>query len=330
MKPLTEMVVLVTPRSFGIDDPSLREELEAAVGEVRYNERGRPLRADELRSEIEGVDGMIAGLDDIDASVLRQASRLRVIARYGVGTNNVDLEAATSQGVMVTNTPSANTQAVAELTIGLFFALARSIPQVDEAVHNGEWPTRRGIEVAGRTVGMLGFGRIGQAVARHARALGCAVVAHDPYADEATAEAQNIRLDSLDAVLDVADFLSLHLPVTAETGGMVDYSFLQRMKPGGYLVNTARGELVVEEDLIRALDEGLLRGAALDSLREEPPPPGHPFLARSDIILTPHMGAHTVEAAAAMGRDALVDLLAVLNGQSPRFPVISLRGGSAQ
>jgi D-3-phosphoglycerate dehydrogenase / 2-oxoglutarate reductase len=328
MKRLAEMVVLVTPRSFGIEDPSLREALESAVGEVRYNERGRPLRADELRSDIDGVDGMIAGLDEIDASVLSQASQLRVIARYGVGTNNVDLEAATRQGIMVTNTPSANTDAVAELTIGLFFALARSIPQINEAVHDGEWPTRRGIEVAGRTVAILGFGKIGQTVARHAQALGCTVVAHDPYADEATAEELKIRLDSLDAVLDVADFLSLHLPVTPETSGMVDYSLLQRMKPGGYLVNTARGELVVEEDLIRSLDDGLLRGAAFDSLREEPPPAGHPFLERSDIILTPHMGAHTVEAAAAMGRDALADLLAVLSGRSPRFPVIPRGGGS--
>jgi D-3-phosphoglycerate dehydrogenase len=150
------------------------------------------------------------------------------------------------------------------------------------------------------------------------------VIAYDPYADEAAAAAHNVRLDSLDAVLREADFLSLHLPLTPETRGMIDHSLLERMKPGAYLVNTARGELVVGDDLIRSLDEGLLRGAALDSLDQEPPPPDHPFLERSDIILTPHMGAHTVEAAAAMGRDALADLLAVLSGQPPRFPVISL------
>ena len=321
MKPLTDCVILVTPRSFGAQAPDLRVELERRVREVRYNETGHSLKAAELRASLPGVDGLIAGLDEINASVFAAAPDLRVIARYGVGVSNVDLDAARSHHVVVTNTPGANSEAVAELAISFMFALARSVAQANQAVHGGFWKPAYGVEVAGRTLGLIGLGRIGHSVGRRALALGCRVVAFDPYVPD-TLPGAGIEMLSLAGVLGHADFVSLHTPVTAETRGMVDARFLSRMRPGSYLINTARGELIVETDLVESLDSGHLRGAALDTVADEPPAPGNPLLAREEIVITPHIGAHTVEATAAMGRAAMEDCLAVLSGSPPRYPVI--------
>jgi len=317
-----DAVVLVASRSFAQADPALRERLEGAVAEVRYNETGRPLASAELAAALGDVDGVILGTDEADSAALAAgAPRLRVLARYGVATDNVDLEAAAGNGVVVTHTPGANSEAVAELAIGLIFALARELPRADRLVRGGDWPTLRGREVRGATVGLLGLGSIGAAVARRARALGCDVVGHDPAVDAAGAEAIGVTLASMEEVAERADFLSLHLPLTPGTRDLIDSSLLGRMRAGSYLVNTARGELVVEEDLIAALDGGPLAGAALDTLRHEPPEPGHPLLARDDVIFTPHTGAHTIEATSAMGQAAVEDLLAVLDGRPPRHPV---------
>jgi phosphoglycerate dehydrogenase-like enzyme len=313
--------VLVTVRSFGGAQPELRDELEDAVAEVRWNELGRPLEPAELREAIADVDGVVAGVDRFDASVIEAGERLRVIARHGVGTDGVDLAAAARRGVVVTNTPGANADAVAELAIGLMLALARQIARGDRLIRSGGYRALRGIQLSGRTVGLLGVGRTGSAVARRASALGCRVLGFDPALTPAQLQESGAIPASFERVVAEADFLSLHVPVTDDTREMVDADFLARMKPGAFLVNTARGELVVEGDLVRALDEGRLAGAALDALREEPPAPGSPLLEREDVILTPHSGADTEEARAAMGRGALDDLLAVLDGRPPLHPV---------
>jgi D-3-phosphoglycerate dehydrogenase / 2-oxoglutarate reductase len=326
VRSLADATVLVTPRSFGVDDPAIRTELEASVGAVRYSRLGRPLRADELTAELGDVDGLIAGLDEIDRTVLAAAPRLRVIARYGVGVSNVDLQAAVEHGVVVTNTPGVNADAVAELAIGLIFALARSIPAAAEATRTGAWPTLRGTEISGKTVGILGLGHIGKGVAHRAVGLGCAVVAYDPYVDAHTGSELGIRLASQAEALATADFLTLHLPAVAGSYGMVNRDFLARMRKGSYFVNTARGELVVEDDLLQALESGHLRGAALDTLQQEPPDSNHPLLHRPDVIVTPHIGARTAESTVAMGRTAVRELLAVLSGGTPRFAVPPSRG----
>lgn len=321
-----DAVVLVTARSFGRSRPELREELEGAVHEVRWNDLGRPLTSDELREAIAGVDGVIAGVDRFDAEVIAAAPRLRVIARHGTGTDGVDLDAARRAGLVVTNTPGANAAAVAELAIGLMFALARRIPQGDRRVRSGEYVALPGIQLGGRTVGLIGLGRAGSEVARRAAALGCTVLAFDPAVSAEQARAVGARLLEQEQVVADADFLSLHVPVTDATRDLVDAGFLSRMKRGAFLVNTARGELVVEEDLAEALDTGRLAGAALDTTRAEPPRPDNPLLQRDDVILTPHSGADTDEARAAMGRAALDDLLAVLDGRAPRHPVVTPDG----
>jgi len=314
LRPLRECVVVVTPRSFGLHDEGLRSRLEGEVGEVRY--RPGPLAAAELAAAVADADGLLAGVDEIGADVFARAPRLRVVARYGVGVDRVDLEAAAAHGVTVTVTPGANVNAVAELTVALLFALARPLAQGRERVRAGEWPALAGLELRGRTLGLVGLGRIGTLVAAKAAALGLRVLAHDPF----VSESGDTRLVDLGALAAESDFISLHAPLTDETRGIVGEAFLARVGAGAALVNTARGELIDEGALVRALDEGRLRAAALDVLGEEPPPADHPLLGRDDVLVTPHMGPHTAEATSAMGRIALEELLAVLAGREPRYP----------
>ena len=314
-------VVLVTPRSFRGADAGAQARLEHAVGEVRYNDLGRPLTGGELADRLDGVAGLLAGLDEIDAAVFDAAPALRVVARYGVGVDRVDLAAAARHGVTVTTTPGANAGAVAELTLALMLALCRMLPQADRGVRAGGWPSLTGRELAARSVGLLGLGVIGLRVTTMVRALGAAVVAHDPYADPAAARAAGIRLVARPELLTACDIVSLHVPLTPETRGMVDRGFLAALRPGALLVNTARGALVDEAALLWALDHGPLAGAALDTLQEEPPPAGHPLVAHERVLVTPHLGGHTAEATAAMARIAVDELLAVLDGRPPRFAV---------
>ncbi|MCY4147417.1 MAG: phosphoglycerate dehydrogenase [Chloroflexi bacterium] len=322
MKALSDCVILVTPTSFGRHDPRLHSALAEVVGEVIGNERGRPLTSDELRDILPGCDGYIAGQDHIDLRALQGAERLRVIARYGVGVDRVDLAAAQSRGIIVTNTPGANADAVAELTIGLMLALARQIPQSNQRMRRGEWPRLSGASLAGSVVGLLGLGAIGQAVARRLRAFGCILQAHDPFVASGQAQELGAQLVELDALVANADFLSLHLPATPDTAGLVDADFLARMKRSAFLINTARGELVDEAALWKALQSGQLRGAALDTFRHEPPAADNPLFSLPQVIVTPHMGAHTTAAGNAMGWGALHDCLAVLRGEAPKHRVV--------
>ncbi len=312
--------VLVTPRSFGSSDDSLKATLEAAVDEVIYNPVGRPMGADELVEIVADIDGWIAGLDHIDAEVIAAAPRLQVIARYGVGLDRVDLDAATRRGIIVTNTPSANAASVAELAIGLILALARQIPQADRATKQGDWPRIDGVGLRGKTVGLIGLGAIGSAAAQRLNGFGCKILATDPNIPNDYAQ-DDVQLLALPDLLGKSDFVSLHVPALPSTVGMVDAAFLAKMKPGAFLVNTARGELINEQALYQALAKGYLRGAALDCLGQEPPRPENPLLELPQVIVTPHAGAHTDEAVDAMGRMALQACLAALDGKKPEHVV---------
>jgi phosphoglycerate dehydrogenase-like enzyme len=318
---MIDAVVLATPRSFGAHDPSLKSELEGMVKTVRYLP-SPGMRADELIPLVGDVDGWIAGLDEITRSVIAAAPRLKVIARYGVGTEQVDLEAARERGIVVTNTPGANADAVAELTIAFVLALARRITAAERSARAGIWSPVRGLTVAGRSIGLVGLGAVGRAVAIRARALGCRVLAREPAPDTEFAASHGIELVELDELLSRADFVSLHVPLLPETRGMVNEAFLERMKPGSFLINTARGELIDESALVQAVTSGHLAGVALDTLAQEPPPTDAPLLHLDTVIVTPHIGAHTDGATNAMGRAALRDCLAVLAGRSPEYPVL--------
>ena len=235
----------------------------------------------------------------VSRKVIEAAPKLRVIGRAGVGVDNVDVDAATQHGVVVMNTPGGNTISTAELSFGMLLSLARRVPQAYASMAAGKWDRKQfqGTELAGKTLGVLGLGRIGSEVARRAMAFGMKVLAYDPFLTEARARALGIELAAdLDALYRDADFITVHMPVTEQTRGMLNAAAFARMKPKVCLVNCARGEIIIEADLLAALDSGKVAAAALDVFANEPLPPDHPFRQHPSIVLTPHLGASTHEA----------------------------------
>lgn len=317
MKPLSECHVLVTPTSYGQYDRRLITDLESQVRHVTYNLSGKPLTSAQVAELLPGVDGYIAGLDEIDAAALAAADSLQVIARYGIGVNNVDLAAAAAKGIVVTNTPGANSRSVAELTIALLLLLARPIMAASAATREGQWPRLTGMTLQDKTVGLVGLGSIGRHVVELLEPFEARVLAYEIAPDSEFVAHHAVELAALDELLAASDFVSLHVPAGVETSGMVNADFLAQMKPGACLINTSRGELVDEAALLDALTSGRLRGAALDAFKPEPPAAGNPLLALPNVIPTPHMGAHTDGAANTMGRMALNDCLMVLRGYPP-------------
>jgi D-3-phosphoglycerate dehydrogenase len=318
---LKDAKILVSATSYGKNDPRLKTELEAQVASVMYNPTGKPLTSAQLADLLPGIDGFIAGLDVIDSAALEKADRLKVIARYGVGVDNVDLAAAREMGITVTNTPGANSVSVAELALTLILSLARQIPEAASAVQDGKWPRLGGLTLENKTVGLLGLGAIGKQLARRLQGFDCRVIAYDPYADPDFAHEHGVELAGFDKVVAAADFLSLHLPLLPETRLLVNAAFLAKMKNGAYLINTSRGEVVDESALLSALESGHLKGAGLDAFAVEPPDPANPLLHLPQVIATPHLGAQTDGATSNMGWLALQDCLAVLRGEEPKFRV---------
>jgi len=322
MEDLKNCRILVTPTTFGKANPDIRSYLEQQVEEVIYNTSGQPYTSEELSVLIADVDGYIAGLDLIDRAVFDRANKLRVISRYGVGCDNVDLEIAKERGIVVTNTPGANAVSVAELTIGLLLSLARMIPSAVNATKAGEWPRLPGVTLKGKVIGLFGFGSIGKQVAQRLAGFECTILAYDPVPDISFAESFGVKFVSLEELVSESDFLSLHLPFLPETHGMIGADILDKMKQGSFLINTARGELVDEEALQDALESGKLRGTALDVFCDQPPAKKHPLLSLPQVIATPHMGSHTDDAMNAMGWMAVKDCLSVLQGEEPVYRVV--------
>lgn len=236
---------------------------------------------------------------EVTRKVLEAAPQLRVVGRAGAGVDNIDVEVATQRGVVVMNTPSGNSVSTAELTFALLLNLARKVPQAHASMTAGQWDRRTfsGVELTGKTLGVLGMGRIGVEVTKRAQAFGMKIVAYDPYFSEARALNLGIQLATeQDAVYQAADFITIHMAVTSQTRGMLNAAAFAKMKPGVRLVNCARGEILVEEDLLAALESGKVAAAALDVFEEEPLPADHPFREHPGLILTPHLGACTKEA----------------------------------
>lgn len=249
-----------------------------------------------------------------DAELLAAATELRAIARAGVGVDNVDLAAATARGVVVMNTPGGNTISTAEYTFGLMLALARHIPQGHASLGAGRWDRKRysGVELRGKTLGIIGLGRIGQAIALRARAFEMSVVAHDPYLPPAIAQDLAVPLLGLDEVYSHADFLTLHALITDETRGMINADSIAGMKNGVRIINAARGALIDEADLADALRSGRVAGAALDVYAQEPPASDNPLLGLPNVIHTPHLAASTADAQVTVAVEAaglIVDFL---------------------
>lgn len=253
----------------------------------------------ELVEALKDSDGLIVRSETkVTADLLDEATSLRVIGRAGVGVDNIDVPAATLRGVVVMNAPDGNTITTAEHTIALLISLARSIPQANSSLKAGRWERKKfiGVELQGKTLGIVGLGRIGRVVASRARALGMQIVAYDPFIAPEQARDLEIELVPLDDVYARADFLTVHTPLTAETRGLIDREVLRKMKHGARLINCARGGLVDEDALYEALTDGSIAGAALDVFSEEPPPADHRLLQLEQVIATPHLGASTTEA----------------------------------
>ena len=257
------------------------------------------LSADEIRVVLADSDGLIVRSETkITPELMESAARLRVIGRAGVGVDNIDVPAATARGIVVMNAPDGNTITTAEHTIALLVALARNVPQANSSVKAAKWERKRfvGAELRGKTLGIVGLGRIGRAVAQRAGALGMKIVAHDPFIVAGQTGEVEIEAASLDEVLARADFLTVHTPLTNETRGLINAGAFAKMKQGARVINCARGGLIDEQALCDAIASGKIAGAALDVFEQEPPATDHPLLSFDQVIVTPHLGASTTEA----------------------------------
>lgn len=270
----------------------------AASGKLVIDEKVG-LKPDALREIIGNYEALVVrSATQVTADMLTAATRLRVIGRAGIGVDNIDVPAATRQGVVVMNTPGGNNITTAEHAISMLLALARAIPQATASMKAGKWEKNKftGSEVYNKTLGIVGIGNIGALVADRAQGLHMKVIAHDPFISEEKARQIGVELVDLDTLYARADFISVHTPLMPETRNLIDAKAFAKMKPSARLINCARGGIVNEEDLAQALQAGKLAGAALDVFAEEPPPADHPLLKLDKVICTPHLGAATDEA----------------------------------
>ena len=310
------------------------------------------LSAEELLDIIPAYDAlMVRSASKVTAEVIERAKNLKIIGRAGVGVDNIDIPAATAKGIIVINSPGGNTIAATEHTMAMMLALARNIPIANETMQKGEWNRKKyvGVELRGKTLGVIGMGRIGSGVAKRAMAFDMNVIAYDPYINEERAKALGVTVGSFDDVIEKSDFITVHMPLTKDTRGMISMAEMKRMKKGVRLVNCARGGIIVEEDLAQAVKDGIVRGAAIDVFMSEPVDANHPLVGVPGIILTPHLGASTVEAQIGVSVDVAEGIGAALSGEpvmtavnmapvsrevmrviSPYFSLAERLGGTAQ
>jgi D-3-phosphoglycerate dehydrogenase / 2-oxoglutarate reductase len=313
-----ERRVLISTVPFGQVDPESLALLAAAGAECVVNPKGRRLKEDELVELIPDFAALIAGTEPITDRVMAAGRRLKLIARVGIGLDNVDLEAARRRGIVVTYTPDAPAPAVSELTIGLMLSLLRSIPQSDRAIRRGEWTRFTGRRLEHEVVGIIGMGRIGQRVVRHLAGFGARVIANDIEPDHAFARQFGVEMCSKEAIYRDADIISLHVPLTAQTRGLVGAKELASMKPGAFVINTARGHMIDEQALAEALRGRRLAGAALDVFAHEPY--GGDLRALDNCLLTSHIGSMSVDCRVRMEVEAAREVARFFAGQAPLQP----------
>ena len=290
-------------------------ELLKAEFEVDVRDK---LSAEELLNIIGDYDAlMVRSASKVTKEVIERASKLKIIGRAGVGVDNIDIPAATAKGIIVINSPGGNTIAATEHTMAMMLSMARNIPIANETMQQGEWNRKKyvGVELRNKTLGVIGMGRIGSGVAKRAMAFDMNVIAYDPYINEERAKSLGVTIGTLDDVITKSDFITVHMPLTPDTKGMISYNEMKRMKKGVRLVNCARGGIIVEEDLAKAVTEGLVAGAAIDVFTSEPIGKDHPLVGVPNIVLTPHLGASTVEAQIGVSLDVSKGILAALKGE---------------
>ncbi|HWA57837.1 MAG TPA: hydroxyacid dehydrogenase, partial [Gemmatimonadales bacterium] len=283
-----------------VADKIAREGLTPLTSDPRFELIERPgLKGEDLTAAVAEADAvLVRSATKITREALARATRLKVIGRAGVGVDTIDVEAATEKGVAVMNAPAGNTVSAAELAFALLLAVIRKVPAADRSMKDGKWDRSSfsGTELYRKTLGLIGAGRIGGEVARRARAFGMRVLAYDPYLSAEAAKGMGVELQPLETVLREADAISLHVPLTEHTRGILGEERLALLKPGAVIVNAARGGLVDETALLRRLAEGKLGGAAFNVFDQEPLPADHPLRSAPNVVLTPHLGASTEEA----------------------------------
>jgi len=313
--------VLIGSRSFGQAFPEHLKELEKAGCEVVPNPVGRALRESELLDALKGIDAIVTGTDELTAKVIHSADRLKTIVKHGVGLETIDLVAARERGIIVSATPGAIHDSVADLTLALLLAVARKIVPSHLTTKAGSWKGTFGVELRDKTFGVVGLGRIGKAAAIRAKGFGMTLAAYDPYPDQVFAAEHGVTFLPLADLLATADVISLHAPAEqVEGGALIGAAQLRTMKPTAILINTARGQLVDEAALADALREKRLYGAGIDAFINEPPV-GSPLLDLDNVVLTPHIGGRTLDGQRRMGEIAIENCLRALRGEAPLFEV---------
>lgn len=309
--------ILVGPVRFAELCPDACEALEGAGHELILNTSTAPLSHEELLELVSDVDAGIVGMESWGGKVIASASQLQILSKLGVGTDNIDLSACRARGIDVTNAPGANSNAVAELAVGLMLACSRHILAQDRTIRSGGWDRLTGIELTGKVIGLLGFGHASQCLARRLSGFEPRLIAYDPYADPATASALDVELLPLREVLGSSDFLSLHLPHTPETHHLLSDREFASTKHGVIVINTSRGGIVDEEALGRALLGGRVRAAGIDVWETEPVPLHHPLLLLDNVVATCHGAADTSEAYAKVGVAVASSITDRLAGRRP-------------
>ena len=306
-----------------VTDPIAQDGVDALTPHAQVDVRlGLP--PDELIAAIGEYDALVVRSETkVTAEVIEAGKKLQVIGRAGVGVDNIDLEAATRRGIIVVNAPLGNTISAAEHAIGLMLALARHIPSASASLREGRWERKRflGVEVRGKSMGIIGLGQVGSEVARRARGLEMRVLGYDPFVSEERAHILGVEMVAFEDLLRRADFISLHTTLTADTRHLIGEEQLKLVKPSVRIINTARGPLIDEEALARAAEEGRVAGAAIDVFSQEPPPADNVLLKSDRILVTPHLGASTAEAQERVAVDVAEQIVSVLCGEPARYAV---------
>lgn len=303
--------VLITSRSFGQVSQEPVKYLEDRGFQVSYY--NQEYEEEGLIDNLKGCEGLIVGAHPLTERVFLETPGLRCVVKHGAGLDNIDMEAARRNDVWVDNVPSTNSDAVADLTMGLLIDVARKISCSDRQVREGLWEKAIGVDAYGKTLSLIGFGTIGRKVAKRARGFSMRILTYDPYLKEIPEEyGDYVALTDFGEAIAAADFLSLHLPLTSETRNLIGNNEMAMMKQGSFLINTSRGGIVNEKALVRALDQGQLRGVSLDVLEEEPLPVNHPLRGRENVIITSHIGMYSEEAINAVSLQAAQKLVTAL------------------
>ena len=299
--------VLVTPRSFGKTDPEVFDILAAAGVEIVRNDTGGILNEEQMIEKLQDCDGVILGVDPMNACVLNSAPKLRAIAKYGVGVDNIDLAVAEEKGIKITRTVGANSVAVADYAMALLMAVTRRVVPIDSECRKDSWKKRTTIDVSGGVMGIFGLGAIGKLVARRAQGFDMQILAYDTFWDDEYAKANHIQHAEPEEIFRNADFISLHLPLLPETRNFIGKEQIEMMKPNAIIINTARGGIIDEDALLEALKNNRIYGAGIDAFSEEPPA-NKEWYTLENVVIGSHSAASTLGATKAMGRMAVKNL----------------------